>query len=147
MKRLNRLIKLSPGDWLLLLVAYRWLLWARWQMISGRPAGRELLEGNLPAQAGNVPVAEDGDDTGIRRRVRFISLASRYPRRWSWCLQSSLALREWLARGGVFADLRIGVRKRDGQFQAHAWLEYRGRVLNDSEQAVAAYAALERDRG
>jgi hypothetical protein len=39
------------------------------------------------------------------------------------------------------------VRKRDSQFQAHAWLEYRGRVLNDSEQAVAAYAALERDRG
>ena len=108
-------------------------------MSSGRLVGREWLEGNRRARTGNVPVVEDADDPRIRRRVRLISLAARYPRRWLWCLQSSLALREWLARAGVFADLRIGVQKYEGQFQAYAWLEYKGKVLSDNDRVVEAY--------
>ncbi len=95
----------------------------------------------------NVPVVEEADDTRVRSRVRLISLAARYPRRWLWCLQSSLALREWLARSGVFADLRIGVQKHEGQFQAHAWLEYKGKVLNDYGRSVDRYVAFQADRG
>ena len=141
------LLKLSSWDWVLLVLAYRWLLWAKWQMSWGRLDVREWLEGNRRIRTGNVPVAENADTPGIRRRVRLISLAARYPRRWSWCLQSSLALREWLARDGVFADLRIGVQKYEGQFQAHAWLEYKGKVLNDNDRPVEAYGELQTDRG
>lgn len=139
----------------MLVLAYRWLLWARWQMRSGSLVGREWLEGNRRPRSGDIPgnipgklpVPEDPDYLKIRRRVRLISLAARYPRRWSWCLQSSLALREWLVGSGVFADLRIGVQKRDGQLLAHAWLEYQGKVLNDNGKVVAGYVALQTDRG
>ncbi len=56
-------------------------------------------------------------------------------------------MREWLAGSGVIADLRIGVKKLDGQFEAHAWLEYEGIVLNDYNDEVEDYMTLQTDRG
>ena len=147
MIRINKLLKLSPWDWVMLVMAYRWLIWAKWQMSAGRLVGWEWLEGDRRRGAMNVPGVEDADGPRIRRRVRLISVAARYPRRWSWCLQSSLALREWLVQSNVFADLRIGVQKCDGRLQAHAWLEYQGEVLNDSGSEVESYVALQTDRG
>jgi hypothetical protein len=47
------------------------------------------------------------------------------------CLQQSLFLRWLLARRGIVAELRFGVRKHGSTVEAHAWLEYLGRVLND----------------
>ena len=131
----------------MLVLAYRWLIWAKWQMSSGRLVGREWLDGTRRPRARTLPVVEEADDRRIRSHAHFVSLAARYPRRWSWCLQSSLALREWLAQGGVFADLRIGVQKYNGQLQAHAWLEYKGKVLNDGAGAVEGYVPLRSDRG
>ncbi len=46
------------------------------------------------------------------------------------CLQQSLCLWWILQRQGISTDLRIGVRKGE-QLDAHAWVEYRGTVLND----------------
>ena len=146
MIRVNRLFKLSPSDWIMLVLAYRWLLWARWQMRSGHLVGREWLEGNQRHRAGGLPEVEDADDPRIRHRVWLIGRAARYPRHWSWCLQSSLAPREWLAQSGVFADLRIGVKKQEGQLQAHAWLEYKGQVLNDNSRAVEEFVKLQSNR-
>lgn len=147
MVRLSKLITLKPSDWIALVLAYRWLFWAKRQMSSGRLVGRDWLDGNQQPQDNASPWLENSDDRLVRRRVRFISLAARYPRRWSWCLQSSLALREWLARDGVFADLKIGVQKHQGQLQAHAWLEYRGDVLNYGGSPVEEYVELQTDRG
>ena len=45
------------------------------------------------------------------------------------CLCKALALQRLLAQNGHHSELRIGVDKSDGQFVAHAWLVYNGRVL------------------
>src|SRR6516165_9517461 len=45
------------------------------------------------------------------------------------CLCKALALQRLLAQNGHHSELRIGVDKSDGQFAAHAWLVYNGRVL------------------
>jgi len=45
------------------------------------------------------------------------------------CLSKAIALQRLLARNGHHSELRIGVDKSDGQFAAHAWLIYNGRVL------------------
>lgn len=50
------------------------------------------------------------------------------------CLQQSLVLWALLRRQGMASDLRIGVRKAEGKFEAHAWVEYRGCVLNDCQE-------------
>ena len=46
----------------------------------------------------------------------------------SRCLTRSLVLMAMLARRGIFTDLVIGVRTGE-KFEAHAWIEHRGRIL------------------
>jgi Transglutaminase-like superfamily len=46
------------------------------------------------------------------------------------CLERSLVL-WWLLRiRGIAAELRIGARKDANRFEAHAWVEFHGAVLN-----------------
>jgi hypothetical protein len=49
-----------------------------------------------------------------------------------------------LRRRGIAGDLRIGVRKEAGRFEAHAWVELGGRVLNDNEDVGERFAAFGR---
>ena len=59
---------------------------------------------------------------GVATAARFVPGAS--------CLVRALAAQILLARAGVPATLRLGIRKDpDGKFQAHAWLEWRGEPL------------------
>jgi Transglutaminase-like superfamily len=48
------------------------------------------------------------------------------------CLEKSLVLCWLLERRGIDAELRIGARKERGAFEAHAWVELGGEVLNDA---------------
>lgn len=48
------------------------------------------------------------------------------------CLEQSLTLWWLLQRRGIAAELRIGARKEAGRFEAHAWVEFGGAVLNDA---------------
>ncbi|MGH7905636.1 MAG: lasso peptide biosynthesis B2 protein [Candidatus Binataceae bacterium] len=48
----------------------------------------------------------------------------------SQCLARALAARLMMARAGHSSELKIGVRRGPaGEFMAHAWLEYGGRVV------------------
>ena len=55
------------------------------------------------------------------------------------CLEKSLVLWWQLGRRGIAADLRIGARKEDGRFEAHAWVEMNNVVLNDSGETHTHY--------
>jgi hypothetical protein len=50
------------------------------------------------------------------------------------CLEQSLTLWWLLRRRGIEAELRVGARKEAERFEAHAWVEFRGVVLNDSAE-------------
>lgn len=69
----------------------------------------------------------------------------RYAKRngYGTCLSRSLVLWWLLRRMGIKTDLKIGTRKKDGQFQAHAWIEYKGRLLNTNPKAQKRYNAFE----
>ena len=56
------------------------------------------------------------------------------------CLERSLALRWLLHRRGIATELRIGARKESALFEAHAWIELDGVVLNDPEEAHLHFA-------
>ena len=49
-----------------------------------------------------------------------------------------------LRRNGIDSELRIGVRRGDGAFQAHSWVEYAGLVLNDWEGQRREFRAFGR---
>ena len=63
------------------------------------------------------------------------------------CLAQSLTV-WWLLRcQGISAELRIGVRKRQGRLEAHAWTEHRSRVLNDDADIGRRFAPFGGIRG
>ncbi len=78
----------------------------------------------------------------IRHTLRSVQLAVRHGCYPGNCLSRSLTLWWLLGRQGIACDLRIGVRQETGQFQAHAWVEYRGYPLNESPQVYQTYAVF-----
>ena len=59
------------------------------------------------------------------------------------CLETSLTLWWLLARHGIASELRVGVRKEGEKFEAHAWVECEGEVLNDPESNHLHYLAFD----
>jgi len=58
------------------------------------------------------------------------------------CLEQSLALWWLLGRQGIASSVRIGTRKSEEKFEAHAWVECDGAALNEPEEAHKHYAAF-----
>src|SRR5579872_1172870 len=73
-----------------------------------------------------------------------LELASRYHPAPARCLHKSLVLHLWLRREGMPSELKIGVRKVQGELKAHAWVELAGCVINDDADAVADFKPLSR---
>lgn len=59
------------------------------------------------------------------------------------CLDESVVLSWLLRRQGIEAELRIGVCKENGQFEAHAWVALNGVTLNDTDVSHERFAAFD----
>src|SRR6266702_1727190 len=59
------------------------------------------------------------------------------------CLAKSLTLWWLLGRQGITSRLRIGIRKENGKFEAHAWVERDGAALNDLDEHHHHYVAFD----
>lgn len=75
------------------------------------------------------PPASESDAT-VETIVRFHAAAARHLFRTT-CLERSLVLWWFLQRRSIPADLRFGARNFGGSFEAHAWVELAGKILND----------------
>jgi hypothetical protein len=75
--------------------------------------------------------------------VRMVRAAARRGFRQTTCLEESLALWWLLGRQGTASDLRIGVRRDAERFEAHAWIEYEGKALNEPQAQHQHYAAFD----
>jgi hypothetical protein len=76
----------------------------------------------------------------LETTCRIIRAAEHYSLLPSSCLDRSLMLWYLLQKHGIAADLRIGVRKSDEKFEAHAWVEHDGVALNQSDGLHRHYA-------
>ena len=59
------------------------------------------------------------------------------------CLEQSLALWWLLERQGISSSVRIGTRKSEEKFEAHAWVECDGVALKEAEEPHEHYAAFD----
>ncbi len=59
------------------------------------------------------------------------------------CLERSMTLWWLLRRDGIDGELHIGARMEGGRFEAHAWVELRGEVLNDGAEVHQHYARFD----
>lgn len=74
---------------------------------------------------------------------RMVNAAIRHVWRTSTCLEKSLALWWLLGRQGIASHLRIGARKLERKFEAHAWVERDGATLSDPLQEHRHYATFD----
>ncbi|MBE9198371.1 MULTISPECIES: lasso peptide biosynthesis B2 protein [unclassified Nodularia (in: cyanobacteria)] len=80
----------------------------------------------------------------IIKTISMVQLAARYCQPWAKCLQKSLVLWGLLRHQGINSELRIGVKRDAESFEAHAWVEYEGFVLNDTQNVRDRFAMFDR---
>ena len=137
--------RLSAGDRRSLLLA---MLLLPLVVLVHRGLGLRRAQAVLDAMTSNRAAICPGQSEPERVRLarwasHIVQIASRRCLLTPTCLQQSLFLRWWLARRGVAASLRIGVRKRDGMLEAHAWVEHLGQALNDAADGGERFAPFD----
>lgn len=87
-----------------------------------------------------APADETNEVKRIRRSVRY---AKRKLPPVGNCLSYSLVVWWLLRRQQIDCQLRIGVRQQAGEFQAHAWVEYRGESVNAGVKVRQKYTTFD----
>ena len=110
------------------------------RLFSFRRTQMALLRA-LPA--GKIP-GQNFDARWVHQTVRMVRAAADHGPFHGNCLRQSVALWWLLRRQGIDSELRIGVRKTDARLEAHAWIEWRGRALNQGTDMRQRFAAFEK---
>lgn len=138
--KLAKLSRLGLADRWLLLQAATWLLAVDLGLRTlGFARVRDLLEGR------GRPSTPPGDAASwrcVERMTTAVAVAARHHLYPMKCVVRSLALQHLLSRRGIASDLRIGVRREDERYGAHAWIECGGRPLAETEDVGLRFAAL-----
>jgi hypothetical protein len=136
--RLRRVATLSPRECVELAHAQLELIAAQLR-VSTRSVG-DLI---VAETSGSLPSPTTPIDSRAERFALAVGRAARYGVFRPRCLVRAIATNRMLERRGIHGSrIRIGVRTRDGNFLAHAWVEYGGRVIGDSDAHVASFTEL-----
>jgi Transglutaminase-like superfamily len=104
---------------------------------------KNLLAELVPAGTLNLDAQGQAVIESARAITRLQGSASRnLPFRVN-CLEQSLVLWWLLRRRGMNAQIRVGARKETNRFEAHAWVEFDGMVLNESGEGHVHFSPFE----
>jgi len=132
----RKVLTLSGRDWVDLLRAQWELLVAR-RMVRNRPIG------SLATPSANATAADPAQLPEAKRVALAVVRAARFGVFRPQCLVRSVALSRMLEQRGITGGLvRVGVRRRNGEFLAHAWVELAGETLGDADDHVGSFVPL-----
>ncbi|HXA81565.1 MAG TPA: lasso peptide biosynthesis B2 protein [Methylomirabilota bacterium] len=140
--RLQRYKALDPVSRRMFRRAVLLLPLVRWSLhLRGYSKTFASLQKRVRPQASAV---ENHTDTreAVQLTCRLLRAAVRHSPAQFTCLEESLTLWFLLREQGIPASLRIGVRKENEEFEAHAWVEHGGEALNQLETLHHHYAAF-----
>ena len=106
-------------------------------MVRNRPVGSLATPtvGNPAADPARLPEA--------RRLALAVVRAASFGVFRPQCLVRSVALSQMLADRGISGALvRVGVRRKNGEFSAHAWVELAGETLGDADDHVGSFVPM-----
>lgn len=139
LRRFSQLPAAAQGQFLRAAVLLPWV--ALRLKRQGFQATRDaLLKGSLPE---NFQDNSNDSEDRARWTARMVRAAARHSFGDPSCLEESLVLVHLLRRQGIETQLRIGVKRNHPKFEAHAWVEFRGAALNESEALHDYYAPFE----
>jgi len=134
---LRKLLSLDPRSLADLIAAQSALLRAR-RLLKRQPIG------SLTIRDAGVSPRPDGDPARARAVALAVSRAAAYGLFRPKCLVRAIALRELLGQHGVSgSEIRVGVRQRKGQFNAHAWVRWGDEILGDQPDHVATFTEVD----
>lgn len=117
----------------------------RWSLrLRGYGATFASLQKRIPRQAASAESRLDARER-VQTTCRMVRAALRYSLAEFTCLEESLTLWFLFRKQGIPVCLRIGVRKENEKFEAHAWVEHAGEALNQPDEMHRHYAAFEQD--
>ena len=103
---------------------------------------RGAMEKLIPLKPSDAPVSEPEILQRAGEIARMVSIAAQHGLYKASCLRRSLLLWWFLRREGIQSEICFGVRMFNRTLEAHAWVEYRGIVVNDSAKVHENYQAL-----
>ncbi len=110
----------------------------RWRGFRATQAALQRLLRNAGQESATGPADKNASIT-----AHMVNAADRHGLVHPSCLAKSLTL-WWLLGGqGISSQLRIGIRKENEKFEAHAWVERDGIALNELDEPHQHYAAFD----
>lgn len=110
-------------------------------LVRQRPQG-ELIR-DLEIAGDSVTAAVPTDSGQVKAIGLAIDRVARVGFGRPLCLVRSLALQNlFLKRGITGSRIRVGVRMKDGSFEAHAWVEWNGTVVGEDPAYVELFRAF-----
>lgn len=91
----------------------------------------------------HCPQVPESIEDRAERTARAVRSAERHGIGTPNCLERSLTLWWLLRRAGIQGELHIGARKSGVKFEAHAWVERNGTVLNDDADIHMHYSRFD----
>ena len=135
-RELLKFWKLPPSEQRVLIAAA--VIWLPGAWLGLRVAGLDWLQRRMRGGA-NLPNPLVSSQA-VDRLATLVEIAAKYTLSPSTCLTRSMALLWLLSSHGLQGHLRIGVRITRGKLEAHAWVEYRGRAVNDPQRKASQFA-------
>lgn len=116
-----------------------------WVALRLKVSGFRATKNALLRRRAEQSLSDKPDQTSERALVAaaMVRAAARHGLGSPSCLEESLVLLHVLSRDGIRAQLRIGVKRHQPKFEAHAWVECGGIALNESEALHDHYAPFE----
>ncbi len=111
--------------------------------IRGFKKTKDALQKKLLRSHPLQPLENERAVEAVEWTCRMVRAAAHHGLLRPTCLVESLALWYLLQKQGISCNLRIGVRKASKKFEAHAWVEYAGTALNQTEEHHQHYAAFD----
>ena len=133
----KKLSTLSLRDWVE-------LVQAQWALLLAQATVRRRPIGSLATPISEMGATPDSARMGEARQLALSVLrAARFGVFRPQCLVRSVALSNMLAARGIQgAVVRIGVRRTNGEFLAHAWVELGGEMIGDADDHVGSFVPL-----
>jgi len=122
---------------------WRELLQAQWALLVAQATLWRQPVGELATPAVAAMDVNTSRMPEARRLALAITRAARFGVFRPQCLARSIALSRMLEQRGIQGALvRVGVRRANGQFLAHAWVELSGETLGDADEHVDSFVPL-----
>ena len=136
--RMHKLAQLRFRDWHVLLRSLVLLPWTAWRL--KRAGLQAILYSIKEKEPEKKPAAREDDLSRAKNIARLVHIAAHHGPYRANCLCRSLVLLRLLAWQGMTGVLKLGARLEDQQFDAHAWVQLHGEVVNDRDNIDGTFS-------